>query len=374
MNETPIVMADASHGTTATENTNSQVDNNTAGTTADNTLLALAEFQKMDSGGTTEPPKPREFTETDLEIMEKERAAQVKTEPTVETQESKEEPKAEVVTETVEEEEDLENEDIEAKPKPHNFRINVKGRDPVDALAIELLKQNRNLSVVEADRMAREKLGVVAETQVETKEPEVEKPSEFDAQIEEIEKIIAEAKEAKKKAIADYDNEAIEAATDKLVELHAEKTRIKLEKSQEAKQKQYEKQYALDKEAYEFQEKAKKDYPELTDEKSPLRVRINELDKKLKADKNPAIYNTNYALWIAQVAANQLNLLPHSLRTSPVVPAESKKTNKPVVQPSVGQRTIQQTPPKISDLVKPGETSGEAFRALMRQQGFNYAD
>ena len=257
-------------------------------------------------------------------------------------------------------------------------RLNLESRDEVTRMAVVLMRRNRDMGVEEALEKARAKLGVspAASAAQPAAEDATKAPAAGPDPLVELESKLAAARAAHKAAMDEFDVDKAHAAmgeVEKLVgQVAAVKTAAATAKAKPEAAKPAPATTAADEaEAARqanaaAQQKALELYPDVANGKSPLFLRMVEIDAQLKATDNPLYYDPGKYLRVAQMAANDLGI-PPGRKAQPAAQPKPKPT--PAPQPFVGVRTATQQKGGDAEIERRVQAARDEddYRALLRE-------
>lgn len=257
-----------------------------------------------------------------------------------------EEPGEEPAEEEPEEEEEPEAEEPEEEPEPErddsSIRMRFRPKTDVDKRALELMKNNRDLSLEECFERARKELGQEESkpTPASEEQPAVETSESLTKKIQELKA------EKRRAATEELDMERAFEIDDELDELRDKLSEAKVREATAQKEEQEKANTEFDTQWGQAEARALDLYDFVNDPESPGSKLMADIDARLEAEDDPLFNDPRKPLKLAQMAAAELNIPPKSKRPAkPAPPSKPVRKSRPVVQPaSGGARTQNKTP------------------------------
>lgn len=226
-----------------------------------------------------------------------------------EAEEEETETEEEEETEEAEEEEEEEEEEQAATPEQTGQRrqqFRFRPKTAADELALKYTRQNPEWDLARALEAAHKDLGTTGSQETKAESGEA-KPAGFKT-VADVDAKIAELKVARRSANAEMDFDKKDEIQEEIETLLVQRGEVALTErdAQRAKGSQEQQQWVQ--QVSQSEERAFRSYPATGDPKSPLSIRMVEIEKRLEQDGNDL--GSNKAFLLAQMAGNELGIAP----------------------------------------------------------------
>jgi hypothetical protein len=295
--------------------------------------------------------------EDDFDQEEQSQGEEIDDSENEEQEETESEESEESETEQSGEDEEESDDQSQSDTKNAN-RYRIKAKNDVERTALALHKANPTWTLEQSIEAAKK----LHPDQSNEQQGEQQAGKAENVTLESIEAKIAELKQQRIDAKKTFDTDLeieLEEQIDALKDQRAELA-IKVKQQQTSQEQQF---YAA---AAQSEQKAIELYPDAADPNSALSKEMARIDKELLSTDNPLIYDSNKALRVTQMAANNLRIAPRSSQKKQTT--VRKVSTRPALQPSSGSTRSSAAPVALSKLDDP-EMSLSEYEAMIQGLG-----
>lgn len=255
------------------------------------------------------------------------------------------------------------------------LRLRLPEADKLGRLTVAILQRNRDLTLDEANAMARKQLGMTPSVDVPNGTTPPATP-ELPQTVEEVDKTL-------EALVADMEKAQVELRFEDAVKAQRQIRRLDLHRfglERQAERKQAEAVASYEKGFSESEAKAAELYAFANDPESPAGKRMAEIEESMKEMGDPLYFSPEKPLKIAQMVAAEFNIAPRKkgAAAAPVKPAAPPATPPAITKPKQmlptgGSRTVppvvNQQPAIVEAVQKLGNRDQYGLRKLLKTVG-----